>query len=163
MLEVEKRMAEFENQISQAEDIKEKLKNYRSYALYMSQIDPKKSYEIIEEGIKCSLETEDEFEQQWMSFLKGICLIELDKYDLALSVLLVVKNYFFLNNKKEFYAKTLSNIAVVYFNLQRYNQAIFIWKDLLINYIQHDDYTFKYLVMNNLIAAYQNTFFFQRR
>ncbi len=99
MLEVEKRMAEFENQISQAEDIKEKLKNYRSYALYMSQIDPKKSYEIIEEGIKCSLETEDEFEQQWMSFLKGICLIELDKYDLALSVLLVVKNYFFLNNK----------------------------------------------------------------
>ena len=46
MLEVEKRMAEFENQISQAEDIKEKLKNYRSYALYMSQIDQKKSYEL---------------------------------------------------------------------------------------------------------------------
>lgn len=160
MLDVEKRMAEFENQISQAQDIKEKLKNYRFYALYMSQIDPKKSYEIIEEGIKCSLETDDEFEQQWMSFLKGICLVELDKYDLALSILLGVKNYFFIVNEKEFYAKTLSNIAVVYFNLQRYNQAIFIWKDLLINYIQHDDYTFKNLVMNNLIAAYQNTFFF---
>jgi tetratricopeptide (TPR) repeat protein len=160
MLEVEKKMAEFENQISLAEDIKEKLKHFRFYALFMSQIDPKKSYEIVEEGVRLSLKIEDEFEQQWMAFLKGICLVELDKNDLALSVLLGVKNYFFLNNEKEFYYKTLSNIAVVYFNLQRYNQAIFIWKDLLINYIQHDDYEFKNLVMNNLIAAYQNTFFF---
>ena len=160
MLEVEKKMAEFENRISQAEDIKEKLKQYRFYAMYMSQIDPKKSYEIVEEGVRLSLKAEDEFEQQWMAFLKGICLLELDKNDLALSVLLGVKNYFFQNNKKEFYYKTLSNIAVVYFNLQRYNQAIYIWKDLLINYIQHDDYEFKNLVMNNLIAAYQNTFFF---
>lgn len=160
MLELDKKVSEFESRISESTDIKENLKIHRQYAFYMSQIDPKKAYEIIEDGIKLAMIIEDDFEKQWMMFLKGICLVELDKYEMALSVLLEVKNYFSINHNKEFYSKTLSNIAVVYFNLKLYNQAIFIWKDLLINYIQHDDFNFKNLVMNNLIAAYQNTFLF---
>jgi len=158
MHEIEQRIQEFESKIKNASEFKEKLKYYKLYAYFLSPIDSKKSYQIIEEAMKLAVDAKDEYERNWILFLKGNSLIELDKNDQALLALLEAKNYFYVNYNKEFYAKILSNIAVVYFNLKLYNQAIFIWKDLLINYVQHDDITFKNLVMNNLIAAYQNTF-----
>lgn len=160
MPDINEQILEFENQISQSKDIKETLKLQRKFAFLMSNIDPKKAYEIMEEGHKLSFNIDDEFEQNWMATLKGICLIELNKYDQALLILIEAKNYFYKNNYIEFYSKTLSNIAVVYFHLHIYNQSIYIWKDLLINYVSHDDVEFKNLAMNNLISAYQNTFMF---
>jgi hypothetical protein len=150
----------FEGELVKSRPYKYKLKLYRQYSFLLSTVYPEKAYEVILEGSKYSLAYDDEYEQKVMIVLQGICLIELNKYDLALSILLEVKDYFYENNKLDFYAKVLSNIAVIYFEIEYYNQAIYIWKDLISNYISPQDRAFRSLVMNNLISAYQNTFLY---
>lgn len=160
MNDLSQKIEYFEKELLNTTNYKDKLKLYRQYSFLMSTSDPQKAYDIILKGSEYSMEFEDEYEQKVMIVLQGICLIELNKYDLALSILLEVKEYFYLNNKLEFYAKVLSNIAVIYFELEYYNQAIYVWKDLISNYISPQDFAFRRLVMNNLISAYQNTFLY---
>lgn len=160
MNDLNQKIEYFENELVKTNNYKNKLKLYRQYAFFMLSNDPDNALEIINKGYTCSLQFEDEYEQKVMYFLKGVCLIELKIYDQALQILLESKDYFYQLNKKIFYAKALSNIAVIYFELEFFNQAIYIWRDLLLNHIDYQDTSFKNIVLNNLISAYQNSFRF---
>lgn len=160
MNDLNQKIEYFENELVKTNNYKNKLKLYRQYAFFMLSNDPDNALEIINKGYTCSLQFEDEYEQKVMYFLKGVCLIELKIYDQALQILLESKDYFYQLNNKIFYAKALSNIAVIYFELEFFNQAIYIWRDLLLNHIDYQDTSFKNIVLNNLISAYQNSFRF---
>lgn len=158
MNEVKLRSNAFEIQISEELIMDKKFDIYRKYIYYLSQNDPLLSLKKAEEALDLALKIENLFQQKVMQFIKAVCLIEFDKYEQAITILLECKKYFYSNNYLDFYSKTLTNLGVIYYNLRCYNQSIFIWKDVLINHIDIKDLNYKYIVTNNLITAYLKTY-----
>jgi tetratricopeptide (TPR) repeat protein len=131
---------------------------YRKYIYFLSQNDPLLSLKKAEEALSFAIEINNVFQQKVMLFIKAVCLIEFDKYEQSISILLECKKYFYSNNHLDFYSKALTNLGVIYYNLRCYNQSIFIWKDVLINHIDRKDINYKNIVTNNLVTAYLKTY-----
>jgi tetratricopeptide (TPR) repeat protein len=158
MGEIKLRSNAFEIQINEELIMDKKFDIYRKYIYFLSQNDPLLSLKKAEEALSFAIEINNVFQQKVMLFIKAVCLIEFDKYEQSISILLECKKYFYSNNHFDFYSKTLTNLGVIYYNLRCYNQSIFIWKDVLINHIDRKDINYKNIVTNNLITAYLKTY-----
>jgi tetratricopeptide (TPR) repeat protein len=158
MGEVKLRSNAFEIQINEELIMDKKFDIYRKYIYFLSQNDPLLSLKKAEEALSFAIEINNVFQQKVMLFIKAVCLIEFDKYEQSISILLECKKYFYSNNHLDFYSKALTNLGVIYYNLRCYNQSIFIWKDVLINHIDRKDINYKNIVTNNLITAYLKTY-----
>ena len=158
MNDIKLRSNAFESQINEELIVDKKFDIYRKYIYFLSQNDPLLSLKKAEEALSFAIEINNVFQQKVMLFIKAVCLIEFDKYEQSISILLECKKYFYSNNHFDFYSKTLTNLGVIYYNLRCYNQSIFIWKDVLINHIDRKDINYKNIVTNNLITAYLKTY-----
>jgi hypothetical protein len=158
MNEIKLRSNAFESQINEELIMDKKFDIYRKYIYFLSQNDPLLSLKKAEEALSFAIEINNVFQQKVMLFIKAVCLIEFDKYEQSISILLECKKYFYSNNHLDFYSKALTNLGVIYYNLRCYNQSIFIWKDVLINHIDRKDINYKNIVTNNLITAYLKTY-----
>lgn len=158
MGEVKLRSNAFEIQINEELIMDKKFDIYRKYIYFLSQNDPLLSLKKAEEALDLAVKTNNTFQQKVMLFIKAVCLIEFDKYEQSISILLECKKYFYANNHLDFYSKALTNLGVIYYNLRCYNQSIFIWKDVLINHIDRKDINYKNIVTNNLVTAYLKTY-----
>jgi tetratricopeptide (TPR) repeat protein len=158
MDEVKLRSNAFEIQINEELIMDKKFDIYRKYIYFLSQNDPLLSLKKAEEALDLAVKTNNAFQQKVMLFIKAVCLIEFDKYEQSISILLECKKYFYSNKHLDFYSKTLTNLGVIYYNLRCYNQSIFIWKDVLINHIDRKDINYKNIVTNNLVTAYLKTY-----
>jgi tetratricopeptide (TPR) repeat protein len=158
MGEIKLRSNAFEIQINEELIMDKKFDIYRKYIYFLSQNDPLLSLKKAEEALSFAIEINNVFQQKVMLFIKAVCLIEFDKYEQSISILLECKKYFYSNNHLDFYSKALTNLGVIYYNLRCYNQSIFIWKDVLINHIDRKDINYKNIVTNNLITAYLKTY-----
>jgi hypothetical protein len=158
MNEIKLRSNAFESQINEELIMDKKFDIYRKYIYFLSQNDPLLSLKKAEEALSFAIEINNTFQQKVMLFIKAVCLIEFDKYEQSISILLECKKYFYSNNHLDFYSKALTNLGVIYYNLRCYNQSIFIWKDVLINHIDRKDINYKNIVTNNLVTAYLKTY-----
>jgi hypothetical protein len=158
MNDIKLRSNAFESQINEELIVDKKFDIYRKYIYFLSQNDPLLSLKKAEEALSFAIEINNVFQQKVMLFIKAVCLIEFDKYEQSISILLECKKYFYSNNHFDFYSKTLTNLGVIYYNLRCYNQSIFIWKDVLINHIDRKDINYKNIVTNNLVTAYLKTY-----
>ena len=158
MNEIKLRSNAFESQINEELIMDKKFDIYRKYIYFLSQNDPLLSLKKAEEALDLAVKTNNTFQQKVMLFIKAVCLIEFDKYEQSISILLECKKYFYSNNHLDFYSKALTNLGVIYYNLRCYNQSIFIWKDVLINHIDRKDINYKNIVTNNLVTAYLKTY-----
>ena len=158
MNEIKLRSNAFESQINEELIVDKKFDIYRKYIYFLSQNDPLISLKKAEEALSFAIEINNVFQQKVMLFIKAVCLIEFDKYEQSISILLECKKYFYSNNHLDFYSKALTNLGVIYYNLRCYNQSIFIWKDVLINHIDRKDINYKNIVTNNLVTAYLKTY-----
>lgn len=158
MSEIDRLQMDIEGQILQEKDAVKCINLYRKLIFTLSSHNPKLALKKAEEAISYSYEHNDQFEQNVTLFVKAICLIEVNEYVEAFKILLESQKYFFKINRLDYYSKVLTNLGVIYYNLSCYNQAIFIWRDILINYDNQKEVYYRYILINNLITVYLKKF-----
>lgn len=158
MSEIEKLQIDIEGQILQEKDAVKCINLYRKLVFTLSAHNPSLALKKAEEALNYSYEHNDDFEQKITLFVKAVCLIEINEYVEAFKILLDAQKYFFKIKRLDYYSKVLTNLGVIYYNLSCYNQAIFIWRDILINYDNQKDVYYRYILINNLITVYLKKF-----
>jgi tetratricopeptide (TPR) repeat protein len=158
MSEIEKLQIDIEGQILQEKDAVRCINLYRKLVFTLSAHNPSLALKKAEEALNYSYEHNDDFEQKITLFVKAVCLIEINEYVEAFKILLDAQKYFFKIKRLDYYSKVLTNLGVIYYNLSCYNQAIFIWRDILINYDNQKDVYYRYILINNLITVYLKKF-----
>lgn len=158
MSEIDRLQMDIEGQILQEKDAVKCINLYRKLIFTLSSHNPKLALKKAEEAISYSYEHNDQFEQNVTLFVKAVCLIEVNEYVEAFKILLESQKYFFKINRLDYYSKVLTNLGVIYYNLSCYNQAIFIWRDILINYDNQKEVYYRYILINNLITVYLKKF-----
>jgi hypothetical protein len=158
MSEIDRLQLDIEGQILQEKDAVKCIILYRKLIFTLSSHNPKLALKKAEEAVSYSYQHNDQFEQNITLFVKAICLIEVNEYVEAFKILLESQKYFFKINRLDYYSKVLTNLGVIYYNLSCYNQAIFIWRDILINYDNQKEVYYRYILINNLITVYLKKF-----
>lgn len=158
MSEIDRLQMDIEGQILQEKDAVKCIILYRKLIFTLSSYNPKLALKKAEEAVIYSYQHNDQFEQNITLFVKAICLIEVNEYVEAFKILLESQKYFFKINRLDYYSKVLTNLGVIYYNLSCYNQAIFIWRDILINYDNQKEVYYRYILINNLITVYLKKF-----
>lgn len=158
MSEIDRLQMDIEGQILQEKDAVKCINLYRKLIFTLSSHNPNLALKKAEEAISYSYEHNDQFEQNVTLFVKAVCLIEVNEYVEAFKILLESQKYFFKINRLDYYSKVLTNLGVIYYNLSCYNQAIFIWRDILINYDNQKEVYYRYILINNLITVYLKKF-----
>ena len=158
MSEIDRLQMDIERQILQEKDAVKCIILYRKLIFTLSSHNPKMALKKAEEAVSYSYQHNDQFEQNKTLFVKAICLIEVNEYVEAFKILLESQKYFFKINRLDYYSKVLTNLGVIYYNLSCYNQAIFIWRDILINYDNQKEVYYRYVLINNLITVYLKKF-----
>lgn len=158
MSDIDTILAEIEKQINLENDEVKCINLYRKLIYTLSSHNPVLALKKAEEAVAFSIEHNDEFQQKVTLFVKAVCLIEINEYLEAFKILLDSQRYFFKIQRIDYYSRTLTNLGVIYYNLSCYNQAIFIWRDILINFDNQNDLHYKYTLINNLITVYLKKF-----
>lgn len=158
MSEIDRLQMDIEGQILQEKDAVKCIILYRKLIFTLSSHNPKMALKKAEEAVSYSCQHNDQFEQNITLFVKAVCLIEVNEYVEAFKILLESQKYFFKINRLDYYSKVLTNLGVIYYNLSCYNQAIFIWRDILINYDNQKEVYYRYILINNLITVYLKKF-----
>jgi tetratricopeptide (TPR) repeat protein len=158
MSEIDRLQMDIEGQILQEKDAVKCIILYRKLIFTLCSHNPKLALKKAEEAVNYSYEHNDQFEQNITLFVKAVCLIEVNEYVEAFKILLESQKYFFKINRLDYYSKVLTNLGVIYYNLSCYNQAIFIWRDILINYDNQKEVYYRYVLINNLITVYLKKF-----
>lgn len=116
------------------------------------------SLELLEEAYSISINTLSTKEQMDILFMLAYSKAILGMYDKELIDLIQCKEYAQSINDENLYIRVMGNIAAIFSKLGLYNQAIFIFKDLLKNHTSDQDKKMYYKHQNNLIYNYHISF-----
>lgn len=158
MKHLEKVIKNFENQLIKEVDIELKFKIYNKYIFSLIHLDINKAAEKLDEALFFAEKIKDIYQYNVLLYNKANLLTHIEDYEEAFNLYVKAKQFFFKNNHKEFYLATLSSIGVIFYNLKCYKQALYIWKDNLINLINEKDIKYRFALINNLIMVYLKTY-----
>ena len=148
----------YENKIKNEKDINAVFRLYNVYIYNINKISPIKGLEISEEAISLAKKLKNEFQYHVMLYNKALSYAEQEDYEEALKLFYSVKIYFQLNNQQEYYLAALSNIGVIFYELKKYKQSLYIWKNNIVNFSQKSNIKHKFVIINNLISVYLKTY-----
>jgi hypothetical protein len=152
MKEHEIKVAEFEKKIASMRNLSRRLELYKEYRNFMVNIDEDKAFEVSIRAIELCKKIGNLYDEHVFKIHVGFYLLNRNKADETIKLNIEAKDYFLSIGDKEAYVKTLVEISYVFAQLDLINQAIFLWKDILINFAENDT-KLKYLILNNLIHA----------
>jgi len=148
----------YEHKINQANDPHRKLEHIREYLLWLSQNDTSKALEVSKDGVLIAKQLNDHYQLNWMKIHHALALADENKFVEAIELFINIDKSYTRLGEKEYALKTKSNIAKIYYDVGLYNQAIFIWKQILnAPRVLINDH-FKNIITCNLYSAYQKTF-----
>lgn len=160
MKEHEITLADFEKKFTATRNLSKKFKFYWENKVFVETHDPIKNIEYIQKMLQAAIKKEDKHIEHLLYIFQGYLYKRDGIYDKALNLYYKSKNYFYLKDDKQNYAKIISDISVIFATLGLHNQACYLWKDLLRNYVDKKSYYQRGLIMNNLIStsitSYQN-------
>lgn len=151
MKEHEIKIAEFEKKFSATRNLSKKFNLYWENKRFLESYAPINNLGYIEKMLHTAIKKEDKHVEHLLYIFQGYLYKNNGEYDKALQLYYKSKKYFYTSENKSYYAKILSDIAVIFATLGLYNQACYIWKDLLRSYIEKDNFYQYSLVLNNLI------------
>lgn len=160
MKEHEIKIAEFEKKFTATRNLSKKFKFYWENKVFVETHDPIKNLEYIQKMLQAAIKKDDKYIEHLLYIFQGYLYRRDGFYDKALNLYNKSKNYFKATDDQKNYAKIISDISVIFATLGLQNQACFLWKDLLRNYIDKKDLYQRGIIINNLITtsitSYQN-------
>ena len=151
---------EFDVKFYELASLKDRFNYYWENKVLIETHSPHKNVKYIQILLETAIEQKDQDIEHLLYIFQGYLFKKDGYYDKALHLYYKSKNYFFITEHKSYYAKVISDISVIFATLGLYNQACYLWKDLLRNYIDKDNIFQKGIVLNNLIStsisSYQN-------
>lgn len=154
------KVEEFEKFFYEIGNLKEKFNFYWQNKVILETKAPLKNVRYIDFLLKAAIEQQDKEIEHLIYIFQGYSYKKDGYYDKALQLYYKSKDYFYQTDNKLSYAKIVSDISVIFALLGLNNQACYLWKDLIRNYIDKNNFYQKGIMLNNLIttsiSSYQN-------
>jgi tetratricopeptide (TPR) repeat protein len=149
---------DFKNQIRNASNDEEIVRLYIDYRNYLVSVNPEQALMIIDEGYKRYENSKVSHLKYKLLFSKAGTQAILEQFDIALQNFLICYDFFLKENDRSFQVMIIGNLAGLFYRLELFNYAVYLWKMLLDKYIDPENLYETNLLINNIILVNLNNF-----
>jgi tetratricopeptide (TPR) repeat protein len=148
----------FKKKVNEIVDDDEIINYTIEYRNHIISNNPKNALKLIEE-LYDKFENHQEIKYKYKVLLNlASTLIVLEKYKEAIDKILECIHYYIKTNDKKQLTLAIGNSASIFFRLEMYSYAIYLWKLVLTKYIEPNNSYLVNLTINNIMMAHMQYF-----
>jgi tetratricopeptide (TPR) repeat protein len=148
----------FENQLSKLIDDEEIINYTIEYRNYLISNNPEKALEIIKNAYLKYINHENEEYKYRLLLNYANTLIILEQFKEAIEKMLICINYYTKVNDKKIICIAIGNTASIFFRLEMYSYALYLWRTALTNFIEPNNNYLINLTINNIMMVFMKCF-----
>ncbi len=148
----------FHNQILSMNNHDEIVSYYIEYRNYLISNNPERALFIIKEGYYKYEKFNNQFYKHKILIVWASTLIILERFNEALEKSLICLKYFLKQNDNNFISTIIGNMASIFYRLEMYNYALYLWKIVQTKYTNIQDNYSVNLLINNMSMVKMNFF-----
>jgi tetratricopeptide (TPR) repeat protein len=122
---------DFKNQIRNAANDEEIVRLYIDYRNYLVSFNPEQALMVIDEVYKRYENSKSLHIKYKLLAVKASTHVALEQFDVALPMFLTSYEFFLNENDKSFQLKIIGNMTGIFYRLELFNYAIYLWKMIL--------------------------------